>query len=67
MTEFDPEEVVRFDNKDLSLLTVVREIMRQSPERRIGVMVLRDVGKKPPFLDGSDIENIAQLPAFKGQ
>jgi hypothetical protein len=64
--ELDPEEMVKFDNKDVSLWTAVHDIMGQPAVRRTGIAVLRAKGKKPSILDATDIERIAQLPAFKG-
>jgi hypothetical protein len=63
--ELDPEELVKFDNKYVSLRTAVQDIMSQPAVRRTGIAVLRE-GKKPSILDAADIERIAQLPAFQG-
>jgi hypothetical protein len=67
MTDFDPEEIVNFGGKNVSLLTAVRDIMSQPPERRTGIAVFRDVGLKPSIFEAADIEEMAQLPAFKVQ
>jgi hypothetical protein len=64
MSEFDPDEIVRFDGKLQSLLRVVHDIMRQPPERRARVNVMRE-GQEPSVLGASEIEEIAKLPAFK--
>ena len=63
MSEFDPDEMVRFDGKSQSLLRVVHDIMKQPPERRAGVNVFRE--GEPSVLGASEIEDIAKLPAFK--
>ena len=65
MSEFDPEEIVRFDGKLQSLSRAVHEIMRQPPQRRTFVNVFREEGKEPSVLGASEIEEIAKLPAFK--
>ena len=62
----DPEEMVKFANKDVSLWTALHEVMSQPAVRRTGIALLRAEGKKPSILDAADIERIAQLPAFKG-
>ena len=64
MSEFDPNEMVKFYGKRQSLLRVEHEIMRQPPHRRAVVNVFR-VGKEPSVLGASEIEDIAKLPAFK--
>ncbi len=64
LNDLDPEEWVKFDNKDVSLRTAVHDIMGQPAVRRIGIAVFRE-GKNPSILDARDIERIAQLPAFK--
>ena len=63
--DFDPEEMVKFGNKDLRLLTVVHDIMSKPPVRRSGIAVFRAQGLKPSIFEVADIERIAQLPAFK--
>ena len=42
MSEFDPDEMVQFNGKPQSLLRVVHDIMKQSPERRAVVNVFRE-------------------------
>jgi hypothetical protein len=66
MSDYDPEEMVKFDNKDVSLWTAVHDIMSRPAVRRTGTAVFRAEGKKPSILDAADIESIAQLPAFEG-
>jgi hypothetical protein len=63
--EIDPEEMVKFDNKDLSLLTVVRHLKKLtlSPGEKAHVAVFRE--GDPSILDWSHIEELAKLPAFK--
>ena len=56
---FDPEEMVKFANKDVSLWTAVHEVMSQPAVRRTGTAVLRAKGKKPSILDAADIEPVA--------
>ena len=63
--DFDPEEMVKFGNKDLRLLTVVHDIMSKPPVRRSGIAVFRAQGLKPSIFEVADIERIAQLPVFK--
>ncbi len=67
LTDLDPEEVVTFEGKFVSLLTAVREIMSQPAVKRLGFAVFRDQGLKPSIFETADIERIAQLPAFKGR
>jgi hypothetical protein len=62
----DPEEMVKFDNKYVSLRTAVHGIISRPAVTRTGIAVFRAEGKKPSILDAADIERIAQLPAFKG-
>ena len=63
--EIDPEEMVKFDNKDLTLLTVVRHLKKLplSPEQKARIAVFRE--GDPSILDWSHIEELAELPAFK--
>jgi hypothetical protein len=66
MTNFDPEERVRFEGKDRQLLKVVRNVMRRTPERRQFIAsVVRSEEMEPWLLDAADIEKIAELPRFK--
>jgi hypothetical protein len=66
MTDYDPDEMVNFQNKYVSLWAAVRDIMSQPPERRASIAVFRGAGLEPSIFEASDIERIAQLPAFKG-
>jgi hypothetical protein len=65
LNDLDPEEWVKFDNKDVSLRTAVHDIMGQPAVRRTGIAVFRAPGLEPSIFEASDIERIAQLPAFK--
>jgi hypothetical protein len=66
MTDYDPDEMVNFRNKYVSLWTAVHDIMSQPPEGRTGITVLRDAGLEPSIFEAADIETMARLPAFKG-
>jgi hypothetical protein len=66
MSDYDPGEMVKFDNKDVSLWTAVHDIISRPAVKRTGTAVFRAEGKKPSILDAADIESIAQLPAFQG-
>ena len=65
MSNYDPKEMVKFGNREVSLWTAVRDILRQPAVTRTGIAVFRQQGKEPSFLETADIERIAQLPAFK--
>ncbi len=65
MSNYDPKEMVKFGNRDVSLWTAVRDIMSQPAVTRTGIAVFREQGKQPSILEVPDIERIAQLPAFK--
>jgi len=65
MSNYDPKEMVKFGNRDVSLWTAVRDIMSQPAVTRAGIAVFREQGKQPSFLEAADIERIAQLPGFK--
>jgi hypothetical protein len=66
MTDYDPDEMVNFRDKYVSLWTAVHDIMSQPPERRTGIAVFRDAGLEPSIFEAADIETMARLPAFKG-
>ena len=66
MTDYDPDEMVSFRDKYVSLWTAVHDIMSQPPERRTCIAVFRDAGLEPSIFEAADIETMARLPAFKG-
>jgi hypothetical protein len=66
MSDYDPDEMVNFENKYVSLWAAVHDIMTQPPVRRTGIAVFRAEGLEPSFFEAEDIERMAQLPAFKG-
>jgi hypothetical protein len=43
MSDYDPDEMVNFGNKYVSLWTAVHDIMTQPPDRRAGIVVFRTV------------------------
>jgi hypothetical protein len=66
MTDYDPDEMVNFRNKYVSLWTAVQDVMSQPPEKRTGIAVFRDAPLEPSIFEAADIERMARLPAFKG-
>jgi hypothetical protein len=65
MTDYDPDEMVNFRNKYVSLWTAVHDIMGQPPERTTGIAVFHDAGLEPSIFEAADIERMARLPALK--
>jgi hypothetical protein len=65
MTDYDPDEMVNFGNKYMSLWTAVDDIMSQPPDRRTGIALFRNAGLEPSIFERADIERMAQLPTFK--
>ena len=66
MADYDPDEMVNFRDKYVSLWTAVHDIMSQPPETRTGIAVFRGAGLEPSIFEAADIETMARLPAFKG-
>jgi hypothetical protein len=66
MTDYDPDEMVSFRNKYVSLWTAVHDIMSQPPEAGADIAVFRDTGLEPSIFEAAGIERMARLPAFKG-
>lgn len=62
---FDPEEMVKFADRDQSLLAVVHDVMSRPPVRRTGIAVFRAQGLEPSVFEAADIERMARLPAFR--
>jgi hypothetical protein len=53
MSDYDPEEMVKFDNKDVSLWTAVHNIMSRPAVKRTGTAAFRAEGKKSSILDAA--------------
>ena len=68
--EYDPEEMVRIDNRSLSLVAAVSEYVLErrslpSTQNMEPALWLRDQGKSPLYFDNVHIEALADVAPFK--
>lgn len=63
---YDLEEMVKFDNKDMTLFSAARLIAGVPAVRRHpGLMIFREQGKQPGEFELADVERIMQTAEFK--
>ncbi len=68
--DYDPEEIVRIDNRSLSLVAAVAEYVlerRSLPATQLmePALWLRDEGKTPLYFDNNHIETLAAVSPFR--
>jgi hypothetical protein len=63
---YDLDEVVKFDNKDMTLFSAARIIAgRPAVRRHPGLLIFREQGKQPGEFELADVERIMQTAEFK--
>jgi hypothetical protein len=62
--EYDPEEIVNYGNKPMSLRTTIRQ-WKALPRKQGLADFFRDEGKEPPIFEFAHIKELAELPEFE--
>lgn len=69
MMTYDLDEVVKFDNKDMTLFTAVRRIAEARAGEQLNpeLTIFRELGSQPPEFGVDDIERIAETDEYKAE
>jgi hypothetical protein len=62
--DFDPEEIVRYGNQDMSLRQAIKRWKALPRERQVLADFFREVGKQPSLFSLQHIEKLAEPPKF---
>jgi len=63
--DFEPEEIVRYDNQDMSLRQAIDRWRALPRERQLLADFFRERGKEPPLFQLRHIFELAEHPKFK--